>query len=77
MFPVKYAHLYEVDTFHAIESHGQRKVRVRTNKQTNQVVGCVEKVRISDLNVYCPGRQYDWRLSISVEMPREFLEPVG
>lgn len=35
----------------------------------------VEKVRLGDLNVYCPGRGLDWRLSCSVERPGEFDLP--
>ncbi|KAL7410420.1 CYTH-like domain-containing protein [Mrakia frigida] len=72
--PILYSHLYETDTFHAIASDGgggnrDQKVRVRRNKKTGEVVDAVEKVRLGDLNVFCPGRGLDWRLSCSVERP--------
>lgn len=73
---IVYSHPLETDTFHAIPSDGgggnrERKVRVRTNKKTGQIVDVVEKVRLGDLNVYCPGSGFDWRLSCSVERPGE------
>lgn len=74
---IAYSHPLETDTFHAIPSDGgggnrEKKVRVRTNKKTGQVVDVVEKVRLGDLNVYCPGSGFDWRLSCSIETPGEF-----
>lgn len=63
-----------MDTFHSIDSSSsQRRVRVRTDKKTGRVVEVVEKVRLGDLNVFCPGRGYDWRLSVSVEIPGELI----
>ena len=39
---------------------------------TGQLVECVRKVRLGDLNVYCPKREADWRVSVNLEIPSEF-----
>lgn len=36
------------------------------------VVQAVEKRRIADLNVYCPGMAYDFRISVNTETPCKF-----
>lgn len=48
---------------------------MRTNSKTKTIVDVVEKVRLGDLNVYCPRRGLDWRLSCSTEQPGEFPRP--
>lgn len=71
--PVRYAHTREVDSFHEMNTAGQggkRKVRVtRDQKDPNKVLRVVEKTRIADMNIFSPKRLFDWRVSVSVEMP--------
>ena len=38
--------------------------------------GCVLKARIADMNVYSPKRIFDFRISISTEIPGWFPAPV-
>ncbi|WRT65195.1 uncharacterized protein IL334_002138 [Kwoniella shivajii] len=56
------------DSFHGGGGR-QGKVRVSRNRETGQVVEVVRKRRIADLNVYCPGAAFDWRISVNVEEP--------
>lgn len=35
--------------------------------------GIVQKQRIADLNIHCPNRLFDYRISISVENPGKSL----
>lgn len=75
--PIAYTHLHELDTFVALPGAGNRKVRIRRNKKTGQIVDIVEKRRLADLNVYCPMRRFDYRLSISEEIPSEHCSVDG
>jgi len=67
--PLDYHHLYLVDSFYQAEGNDREKVRVTRNEKTNQVVECVRKVRLGDLNIYSPKRAADWRVSVNVELP--------
>ncbi|GAA5839992.1 hypothetical protein JCM9279_005234 [Rhodotorula babjevae] len=69
---VRYAHTRELDTFHDVPAHqGQprRKVRVTRDQKDKSKVHAVEKVRVADMNVFSPKRRFDWRVSVSLEMP--------
>lgn len=69
---VRYAHTRELDTFHDVPAHqGQprRKVRVTRDQKDKTKVHAVEKVRVADMNVFSPKRRFDWRVSVSLEMP--------
>ncbi|KAM0790538.1 hypothetical protein ACM66B_003407 [Microbotryomycetes sp. NB124-2] len=67
---MRYSHRKEVDSFHESDvehpSH-QRRVRVTKDYQTNKVLNVIRKVRVADMAVYSPKRQFDWRLSVNVE----------
>lgn len=39
-----------------------------TNKE-GKVIKKIIKARISDLNIYSPMTEFDWRISVNVEMP--------
>lgn len=39
------------------------------DEKTGEVVECVRKVRLSDLNIYSPKRAADWRISVNLEIP--------
>ncbi|WVO15693.1 hypothetical protein L204_103354 [Cryptococcus depauperatus] len=56
------------DSFYDTGGHGG-KVRVSRNTKTGEVVACIRKKRIADMNVFCPGMPYDLRISVSVEEP--------
>ncbi|EEB09291.1 RNA 5'-triphosphatase [Schizosaccharomyces japonicus yFS275] len=65
--PMKYKHTKEIDKFFEKASHG--KVRVSRNVADNTLMACIEKRRIADLFVYCPNNHFDFRISISDEIP--------
>ena len=46
-----------------------RQIRVTRNEKTGEVRECKRKVRLGDLNIYCPKRLVDWRVSVNVEIP--------
>nr|XP_031858658.1 uncharacterized protein CI109_005893 [Kwoniella shandongensis]KAA5525730.1 hypothetical protein CI109_005893 [Kwoniella shandongensis] len=56
------------DSFHGGGGR-QGKVRVSRDRDTGEVVQVVKKRRVADLNVYCPGWPFDWRISVNVEEP--------
>src|SRR5690606_19049748 len=45
------------------------KCRITTDTKTGNIVNKIIKSRVADLNVHCPRSEFDWRLSVSVEMP--------
>ncbi|BGO96114.1 hypothetical protein NBRC10512_002946 [Rhodotorula toruloides] len=71
--PVRYSHTRELDTFHeipAMQGQPKRKVRVtRDQKDKSKPPIAVEKVRVADMNIFSPKRLFDWRVSVSLEMP--------
>ncbi|MCJ1477984.1 mRNA-capping enzyme subunit beta [Lambiella insularis] len=48
--------------------HNKPKVRITTDQKTGQVLAKIVKVRVVDLDVYNPRSQFDWRLSVNLEM---------
>lgn len=44
----------------------------RDQKNPEKVLRVVEKTRIADMNIFSPKRLFDWRISVSMEMPGEF-----
>lgn len=50
------------DSFYDHSEHGRGKVRVSRDMDNGHVVQAVEKRRIADMNVYCPGMAYDFRI---------------
>ncbi|WVW78923.1 hypothetical protein I302_100886 [Kwoniella bestiolae CBS 10118] len=61
------------DSFHGAGGRNG-KVRVSRSRETGEVVEVVKKRRVADLNVYCPGAAFDWRISVNVEEPYEMPE---
>src|SRR5271154_7058243 len=55
--------------------HGRRtsahrpRVRITLDRDTGAPKARIIKSRISDLDVYCPGNAFDYRISISIEAP--------
>ncbi|KAI0036546.1 mRNA capping enzyme [Vararia minispora EC-137] len=70
---ISYAHLHLVDSFYA--GDGADKVRVTRDERTGDVHECMRKVRLGNLDIFCPKRAVDWRVSVNVEVP--VPHPVG
>jgi hypothetical protein len=73
--PLQYAHRYLVDSFYPTDS--REKIRVTRDEKTGEVVECVRKIRLKDLNVYSPKRTADWRVSVNLEVPGECFFHLG
>ncbi|OBZ68695.1 mRNA-capping enzyme subunit beta [Grifola frondosa] len=78
--PLSYTHLRLVDSFYAADSgagaRGER-IRVTRDEKSGAVVACVRKVRLGDLNIICPKRAADWRISVNLEIPAWHAPPIG
>ncbi|WFD44627.1 mRNA-capping enzyme subunit beta [Malassezia psittaci] len=71
---VSYRHQKEIDSFYDErdpQTGQMAHLRVTRDASTNQVKpnGVIAKKRIADINVYCPQRSFDYRISINVETP--------
>lgn len=82
---VRFEHLREVDEFFELNEDGVKnlnpsikqwlkprqapRVRRTTDKMTGQQKAMIIKSRISDLEIYNPGYDFDYRISISIESP--------
>ncbi|KAG9315747.1 CYTH-like domain-containing protein [Chiua virens] len=74
--PLEYKHFKLVDSFYPSgDARDREKIRVTREEQTGNVVEITKKKRLGDLNVYCPKRSADWRVSVSLEIP--VSHPVG
>lgn len=67
-----YRHVYTEDEFWSLPSEGRGreggKLRVSKDSRGNIIPGSmIEKRKLCDWNVYCPQREFDWRLSVSLE----------
>jgi len=82
--PLSYVHTHERDSFYDLPAdmhhilpasiratlHPRHSLRVRvTTDHSGQVIRKIIKTRIADLNVYSPLTMFDWRVSVSMEMP--------
>jgi len=71
--PLAYTHLHLIDSFYSDNS--REKIRLTRNERSGDIVECVRKVRLGDLNVYSPKRAADWRVSVNLEIP--VSPPIG
>jgi polynucleotide 5'-triphosphatase len=74
--PLDYTHLYLVDSFYPNpdpSSGPDGKIRVTRDERTGEVKECVKKIRLGDLNIYCPKSLADWRISVNVEVPGDSI----
>ena len=72
--PLAYDHLHLVDSFYSSEGSSDRdKIRVTRNEKTNEVIESLRKVRLGNLDIYSPKRAADWRISVNVEVPGEYI----
>lgn len=64
---VSYQRRKEIDYFHPTPTGG--RIRVTRDADTLAVKpnGIIQKQRIADLNIFCPQRAFDYRISINVE----------
>ncbi|KTW26391.1 hypothetical protein T552_02873 [Pneumocystis carinii B80] len=77
--PMKYKHKKEIDKFYndPLSSQGfQNRIRITTDKRTGQVISRLIKTRVASLNIFSPRTQFDWRISVNVEIPFE-PRPLG
>lgn len=47
--------------------HSKAKVRITTDQKTGNTLAKIVKVRLADLDVYSPGTEFDYRISINLE----------
>lgn len=74
--PIEYAHLKLVDSFYVSDnSHDRDRIRVTRDEKTGIVQEITKKMRLGDLNIYCPKRSADWRVSVNLEVPVQ--HPIG
>lgn len=45
------------------------KRRITRDDKTGQIVECLEKTKVANLNVYSPNEEFDWRVSVNMEVP--------
>ena len=81
--PMKYNHLYEVDSFHHLSAYGlqllpqalqrhrnakkEPRLRITRDSRTGQIIARIVKIKIDDLHIYNPGA-YDCRITINLEV---------
>lgn len=76
--PLDYHHLYLVDTFYpSSETNDRDKIRVTRDEKTGNVLECMRKIRLGDLNIHSPKRPADWRISVNLEVPGELFAVFG
>ncbi len=84
---IGYDHPHEYDEFYELTPEGQNhlpqsirtylnhhhkpRVRRTVDEKTNMVKAQIIKSRIADFEVYNPGTDFDYRISISIESPWE------
>ncbi|KAI8146362.1 CYTH-like domain-containing protein [Fennellomyces sp. T-0311] len=74
---IRYAHTYEIDSFHSGNSSRDEKWRVTRDQRTGELKpgGIIEKQRVMNINVHVPKQPLDYRISINLELPRP--KPTG
>ncbi|RDX42007.1 mRNA triphosphatase CET1, partial [Lentinus brumalis] len=66
---INYEHLHLIDNFYAPESGRGEKLRVTRDEKTGEVRACMRKIRLGNLDIFCPKRSVDWRISVNMEIP--------
>lgn len=83
--PMDYIHTHECDSFYELPANQihalpkmlrehlnprfKTKVRVTKDQRSGKILNKIVKARIADCNVYSPRTQFDWRVSVNMEMP--------
>jgi len=73
--PLNYSHRYLVDSFYSPDGNDRDKIRVTRDEKTNDILECMRKVRLGNLDIYSPKRAADWRVSVNLEI--QMPHPVG
>ncbi|KAF9450561.1 mRNA triphosphatase CET1 [Macrolepiota fuliginosa MF-IS2] len=76
--PLHHTHQYLKDSFFPPDpnsSSDREKIRVTRDEKEGKVTECIHKIRLGDLNIYSPKRNADWRVSVSLEVPKQ--HPIG
>ncbi|KAH0565662.1 hypothetical protein GP486_000936 [Trichoglossum hirsutum] len=82
--PMTYVHTRERDSFYELPPHAHNtlpqsiraqinprhkvKVRVTTDQKSGKTLAKIIKARVADLDVHSPRTQFDWRISVNLEM---------
>ncbi|KAI0712672.1 mRNA triphosphatase CET1 [Earliella scabrosa] len=66
---ISYEHLHLIDHFYTPDGGRGEKIRVTRDEKTREVRACMRKVRLGNLDIYCPKRSVDWRVSVNMEIP--------
>lgn len=66
--PMDYSHRYLLDTFFP-SSDVKEKIRLTRDEKTGNIIECMRKIRLGDLNITSPKRSADWRISVNLEVP--------
>ncbi|ORX42028.1 mRNA triphosphatase CET1 [Piromyces finnis] len=61
-----YRHIHQIDSFYQVPGH-KEKLRLSTDKSTNNVISFIKKVNIGHLNIFLPNSPLDLRISINIE----------
>ncbi|KXS20985.1 mRNA triphosphatase CET1 [Gonapodya prolifera JEL478] len=70
---ITYRHFTELDKFHEVNHQRIRVTFPRNRKQGDDPrPRVIQKVRLGDLNIYCPNWGLDYRISVSREMKAQF-----
>ncbi|KAI9774227.1 MAG: mRNA-capping enzyme subunit beta [Geoglossum umbratile] len=85
--PMTYVHTRERDSFYELPPHTQNtlppsiraqlnprhraKVRITTDQKSGKTLAKIIKARVADLDIYSPRTQFDWRISVNLEMGYE------
>ncbi|KAH0538269.1 hypothetical protein FGG08_005140 [Glutinoglossum americanum] len=85
--PMTYVHTRERDSFYELPPHAQNtlplsiraqinnrnkvKVRVTTDQKSGKTLAKIIKARVADLDIHSPQTQFDWRISVNLEMGYE------
>jgi len=72
---LNYSHRYLVDSFYSPDGNDRDKIRVTRDEKTNDILECMRKVRLGNLDIYSPKRAADWRVSVNLEI--QMPHPVG
>jgi len=55
-----------------VRHFGRGRRRLSKNSKTNEVIECMQKVKIGNVHVYCPLEAFDFRVSVNCEFLCEF-----
>jgi uncharacterized protein YwbE len=85
--PMTYVHTRERDSFYELPPHAHNtlppsiraqinprhkvKVRVTTDQKSGKTLAKIIKARVADLDIHSPRTQFDWRISVNLEMGYE------